>query len=138
MIFLRSNLYPFWSLAKIILCNSVETSSRSDCPSLMLGIAICCIQHSQAWSVEYVSLLTLSFILQSVFKKVNLDLFVGLTFTQRTVMMPKSPSRWNLMCELIHWKWKRYKDLNASYESRLFSLTEPFRDYYQCYALYAQ
>ena len=41
----------------------------------MVRIAIRCIQHSQAWSVEYMSLLTLSFILQSVFKKVNLDLF---------------------------------------------------------------
>ena len=35
------------TLAKIILCNSDETSFLSDCPSLMLGIAICCMQHSQ-------------------------------------------------------------------------------------------
>ena len=42
--YLRSNLYPFWTLAKIILCNSDETG----CPSLMLGIAIRCIQHSKA------------------------------------------------------------------------------------------
>ena len=48
LIFLRSNLYPFWTLAKIILCNSDETGFLSDCPSLMLGIAIHCIQHSQA------------------------------------------------------------------------------------------
>ena len=48
LIFLRSNLYPFWTLAKIILCNSDETCFLSDCPSLMLGIDIRCIQHSQA------------------------------------------------------------------------------------------
>ena len=29
-------------------CNSDETGFLSDCLSLMLGIAICCIQHSQA------------------------------------------------------------------------------------------
>ena len=46
--FSRSNLYPFWTLAKIILCNSDETGFLYDCPSLMLGIAIRCIQHSQA------------------------------------------------------------------------------------------
>ena len=46
--FLRSNLYPFWTLAKLILCNSDETGFLSDCPSFMLGIAIRCIQHSQA------------------------------------------------------------------------------------------
>ena len=39
---------PFWTLAKIILCNLDETGFLSDCPSLMLGIAIHCIQHSQA------------------------------------------------------------------------------------------
>ena len=44
--FLRSNLYLFWTL--IILCNSDETGFLSDFPSLMLGIAIRCIQHSQA------------------------------------------------------------------------------------------
>ena len=54
----RSNLYSFWTLAKIILCNSDETGFLSDCPSLMLGIAIL----KQCWSVGYVSLLTLSFI----------------------------------------------------------------------------
>ena len=48
LIFLTSNLYPFWTLAKIILCNSDETGFLSDCPSLMHGIAIRCIQHSQA------------------------------------------------------------------------------------------
>ena len=46
--FLRSNLYPLWTLAKIILCISDETGFLSDCPSLMPGIAIRCIQHSQA------------------------------------------------------------------------------------------
>ena len=46
-IFFRSNLYPFWTLAKIILCYSDETGFLSNCPSLMLGTAICCIQHSQ-------------------------------------------------------------------------------------------
>ena len=59
LIFLRSNLYPFWILAKIILLNSDETGFLSDCPSLMLGIAIHCIQHSQAMLERgYVSLLT--------------------------------------------------------------------------------
>ena len=48
LIFLSSNLYPFWTVAKIILCNSDETGFLSDCPSLLLGIAIGCIQHSQA------------------------------------------------------------------------------------------
>ena len=48
LIFLRSNLYPFWTLTKIILCNTDEISFLSDCPSLMLEIAIRCIQHSQA------------------------------------------------------------------------------------------
>ena len=33
---------------QIILCNSNETGFLSDCPSLILGIAIRCIQHSQA------------------------------------------------------------------------------------------
>ena len=46
--FLRNNLYSFWTLAKIILCNSDEIGFLSDCSSLMLGIAIHCIQHSQA------------------------------------------------------------------------------------------
>ena len=45
--FLRSNLYPSWTLAKIILCNSDETIFLSDCPSFLLGISIRCIQHSQ-------------------------------------------------------------------------------------------
>ena len=40
----KEQLYPFWTLAKIILCNSDEPGFLSDCPSLMLGIAI----HSQA------------------------------------------------------------------------------------------
>ena len=48
LIFFRSNLYPFLTLAKIILCNSDETGFLSDCLSLKLGIAIRCIQHSQA------------------------------------------------------------------------------------------
>ena len=59
----RSNLYPFWTLAKIILCNSDETGFLSDCPSLMLGMPF--VVYSilkQCWSVAYVSLLTLSFI----------------------------------------------------------------------------
>ena len=43
LIFLSSNLYPFWTLAKIILCNSDETGFLSDCLSLMLGIDIRCI-----------------------------------------------------------------------------------------------
>ena len=47
LIFLRSNLYPFWTLAKINLCNLDETGFLFDCPSLMLEIANCCIQHSQ-------------------------------------------------------------------------------------------
>ena len=42
------SLNLFWTLAKIILCNSDETGFQSHCPSLMLGIAIRCIQHSQA------------------------------------------------------------------------------------------
>ena len=44
VIFLRRNLYPFWTLAKIILCNSDETDFLFYCPSLMLEIAIRCIQ----------------------------------------------------------------------------------------------
>ena len=40
LIFLRSNFYPFWTLAKIILFNSDETGFLSDCLLLMLGIAI--------------------------------------------------------------------------------------------------
>ena len=48
LIFLRSNLYPFCTLAKIMLCNSDETDFLLDCPPLMLEIAIRCIQHSQA------------------------------------------------------------------------------------------
>ena len=48
LIFLKSYLYPFWTLAKIILCNSGETGFLSDYPSLMLGFAAHCIQHSQA------------------------------------------------------------------------------------------
>ena len=39
MIFIRSNLHPFWTWAKIILCNSDETCFLSDCLSLMLGIS---------------------------------------------------------------------------------------------------
>ena len=43
--------------------NSVETGFQSDCPSLMHGIAIRCIQHSQTmFERGDVSLLTLSFI----------------------------------------------------------------------------
>ena len=39
LIFLRSNLiYPFWTSAKIILCNSDETGFLSDCPSVVLVI----------------------------------------------------------------------------------------------------
>ena len=45
MIFLSSNLYPFWILTKIILCNSDETGFLSDCPLLMRWIAIRCIMH---------------------------------------------------------------------------------------------
>ena len=48
LIFLRSNLYRFWTLAKIILCNSDETGFLFVCPSLMFGFAIRCVQHSQA------------------------------------------------------------------------------------------
>ena len=59
--FLRSNLYPFWTLAKTILCNSDKTSYLSDCPSLMLGIAIRCIQHSQTMLERGVSELAHSF-----------------------------------------------------------------------------
>ena len=44
----KEQLYPFWTLAKNFLCNSDESGFLSDCPSLMLGIAIHCIQHSQA------------------------------------------------------------------------------------------
>ena len=46
--FLRSNLYPFWTLVKIIFETGFQTGFLSDCPSLMLGIAIPCLQHSQA------------------------------------------------------------------------------------------
>ena len=35
-------------MALIILCSSDEIGFLSDCPSLLLGIAIRCIQHSQA------------------------------------------------------------------------------------------
>ena len=59
--FLRSDLYPFWTLAKIILCNSDETDFLSDCRSLMLGIAICCMQHSQAMFELGVCVLAYSF-----------------------------------------------------------------------------
>ena len=34
------SFYPFWTLAKIILCNLDETGFLSDCLLLMLGIAI--------------------------------------------------------------------------------------------------
>ena len=44
--FLRGN--SFWTLDKIILYNLDETGFLSHCPSLMLGIAISCIQHFQA------------------------------------------------------------------------------------------
>ena len=60
---LRSKLYPFWNLAKIILCNSNETGFLFDCPSLMLGITIRCMQW---WSVGYVSLITPSFISNNI------------------------------------------------------------------------
>ena len=69
--FLRSNLYLFWTLAKIILCNSDETGFLSDCPSLMLGIAIYCIQHSQAMLLERgVCELTHSFFHFSLFSQI--------------------------------------------------------------------
>ena len=48
-------------MAKIILCNSDETGFLSDCPSLMLGIAIRCIQHSQGMLEREVCELTHSF-----------------------------------------------------------------------------
>ena len=35
-------------MVKIILCHLDETGFLSDCPSLMLRIAIRCIEHSQA------------------------------------------------------------------------------------------
>ena len=41
-------IYIPLNFGEIILCNSDETGFLSDCPSLMLGIAIRCIQHSQA------------------------------------------------------------------------------------------
>ena len=63
LIFLRSNLYPFWTLVKIILCNSDETGFLSDCPSLMLGIAIRYIKHSQAMLERGESELAHSFII---------------------------------------------------------------------------
>ena len=75
LIFLRSNLYPFWTLAKIILCNSDETGFLSDCPSLMLGIAIRCIQLSQAM-LEHAH----SFILRFKEKGVYCFSFVCLSF----------------------------------------------------------
>ena len=37
-----------FSVKTIILCNSEETGFLSNCPSLMLGIALRCIQHIQA------------------------------------------------------------------------------------------
>ena len=40
---------PFEHWPKLFwMCNSDETGFLFDCPSLMLGIAIRCIQHSQA------------------------------------------------------------------------------------------
>ena len=71
LIFLRNNLYPFWTLAKIIFCNSDETGFLFDCPSLMLGIAIRYIQHSQAMLERGVSMwacsLFLSFTMNGLF-----------------------------------------------------------------------
>ena len=62
--FLRNTLYPFWTLAKIILCNSDETGFY--CPIvrhkwLELPLVVYIILR-QCWSVGYVSLLNLSFI----------------------------------------------------------------------------
>ena len=37
-----------FSVKTIFLCNSEETGFLSNCPSLMLGIALRCIQHIQA------------------------------------------------------------------------------------------
>ena len=68
LIFLRSNVYPFWTLAKIILCKSDKTGIISDCPSLMLGIVVFVVHSipNQCWSVEYSSMLTLFFHLSLV------------------------------------------------------------------------
>ena len=70
---LKSNLYPFWTVAKIILCISDETGFLSDCPLLMLGIAIRCIQHSQAMLEHGVCELAHSF-----FQELLLPVFCGI------------------------------------------------------------
>ena len=67
LIFLRSNLYPFWTLAKIFLSNSDETAFLSNCPSLILGFDINCIQPSQAMLERWVCELAHSFFFLTVY-----------------------------------------------------------------------
>ena len=62
-ILLRSNLCPFWTLAKIFLSNSDETAFCPIARHLFLDLPL--IVYSllkQCWIVGYVSLLTFSFI----------------------------------------------------------------------------
>ena len=63
LIFLKSNLYPFLTLAKIICENQMELVFCSIAPHLCLELPF--VVYSilqQCWSVGYMSLLTLSFI----------------------------------------------------------------------------
>ena len=48
MIILKEQFRSLLNFGQNYFDNSDETGFLSDCPSLMLGIAICCIQHSQA------------------------------------------------------------------------------------------